>query len=896
MRRAGAVLSVMRRIAAVLLLAGAVALLTFLFRHPSVAHHAQSSRAAGSHALGTLPSGAPTWWTGQIGLAARRVAGRVVMDGQPAGAAVVHLTTDDTSVGDWTLLSLLADDAGRFDFGQIPAGAYHVRAEKPGRVAGDAAVDLRDPDPRPAPDGLVIELGPCAMRVHGTVRDAAGGIVARARMRALQPVNRFLAHAVADEEGRYEVCAPSGPVQVEAAADGYGTGIERATGFADVRVDIDLHPEVVVSGLVLDEDGLPVAGAQVSAETGSRAPGAVTETDAAGRFRLDGLNEFGYAIVARSGDLAAQKSVSPALPGQSVELVLQLGPTATLRGRVVEAGAPLAGAIVAVATVDQGRTYGTALSQADGRFVLAGLPRRLVHLRIESHKLQQPLKLDLSRDSTGEVDSVCEHLATVSGRVTNAGRPVGGAIVYMNANRPGQPRAFAQADGTFEIAGVEPGAYELGADGWQDPPGIARAISVEVGARDIGDLVLELGPGATIAGEVVDSDGAPVAGATVSAYRTRLSDFGTATTGRDGRFLVPLLAGHGDYRLDVTVRDKHFQSSEELPKVPVPDENSHVTGIRIVGSFGHLTISGRVSRAGAPAAGIEVKASTGRFIVSATTDASGAYALTDLVPGTYYLMFTTGRSSPLAHRDRVAAGATGVDVEIPVTGSLQGTLVGFHDLATILLSNDRPGAFAHNVEGSFAISDIVPGTYRVTATTEDGHSGSAQVTIAADAVAHVTLTAGGVTEIDGVVTTWLTGEPVGGAYCRWQGDPPEASSGERMVRADAAGRFSMSVPSGRGRVMCYGGLEVRREILDLTHQSTVHVEVQLFVLSGRLRSRVRALPADRILAIDGIRVDGVSTEVITAFLAEHEPGIAIPIVIEHDGVERSTEITLEPAP
>lgn len=115
------------------------------------------------------------------------------------------------------------------------------------------------------------------------------------------------------------------------------------------------------------------------------------------------------------------------------------------------------------------------------------------------------------------------------------------------------------------------------------------------------------------------------------------------------------------------------------------------------------------------------------------------------------------------------------------------------------------------------------------------------------------------------------------------------------MTSDSAGRFSMSVPSGRGRVVCGGGLEVRSRALDLTHQATARVEVQLFVMKGKPRSQVRELPADRILAIDGIRVDDVSTQVLMAFLAEHEPGVAIPIAVERDGVERSTEITLEPA-
>src|SRR5262249_31443728 len=157
----------------------------------------------------------------------------VAFEGQPVAGAVVRVTTGAMNLGDWTLASLPADRAGRFDFGPVPAGRYHVRAEAPGRVAADEVVDLRQPDPRPLPAALGLELLPCHMRVHGTVRDGAGGVIARARVRAASFEFANLANAVADDQGHYTVCARTGTVQVDAAADGYGAAFVRATGTSD---------------------------------------------------------------------------------------------------------------------------------------------------------------------------------------------------------------------------------------------------------------------------------------------------------------------------------------------------------------------------------------------------------------------------------------------------------------------------------------------------------------------------------------------------------------------------------------------------------------------------------------------------------------------------------------
>src|SRR5262249_7242232 len=153
-----------------------------------------------------------------------------------------------------------------------------------------------------------------------------------------------------------------------------------------------------------------------------------------------------------------------------------------------------------------GRQFGSAVTQADGRFAIAGLPRRNVRIRVENHKLVDLETLDLSAGDK-ELDLVCEHLATVSGRLTQSGRPVAGARLHLQTSRTLEE--YSEPDGSFRIAGVEPGTVVLTADS-HDPPGIAPETKLEVGKADITSLQIELGKGASIAGEVVGSDGAPV--------------------------------------------------------------------------------------------------------------------------------------------------------------------------------------------------------------------------------------------------------------------------------------------------------------------------------------------------------------------------------------------------
>jgi hypothetical protein len=86
-------------------------------------------------------------WVGQPGIAARRVAGRVVHDGNPVPRAAVRLATRELLIGEHTLRAATTGDDGRFEFRGVPALRYNVVAQAEGLAAGYEAVDLRLPEP-----------------------------------------------------------------------------------------------------------------------------------------------------------------------------------------------------------------------------------------------------------------------------------------------------------------------------------------------------------------------------------------------------------------------------------------------------------------------------------------------------------------------------------------------------------------------------------------------------------------------------------------------------------------------------------------------------------------------------------------------------------------------------
>lgn len=880
-----------------------------------VAQRAPSARPARG------PVVVPFAWLGQRGVAGRRIAGRVLHAGQPVAHAIVRLTTEELHVGEWPVAEVEADDAGHFDLGPRPATRYRVVAHADGLVAAGASVDVRALDPRPAPDALTIELLDCDVVVSGTVRDSGGGVIVGARVRAGTYASEF-STTVSDAEGRYHLCVSAGPIHIEAGADGYGTELRHTRGRREARMDFALSPELVIAGRVVDGEGTPVEGAVVVAATNGHDPGTVAETIADGRFRLDGLVDGTYLVIARADDRAAEKSVKLAAGGASEDLVLTLEPRAPLAGRVIAGGQPAGGATVVVTSVDGPWKLGSAVSQADGRFSMAALPRGTVKVSVEGHKLVSPdatLDLAVVRD----VELVCERLATVSGRVLRDGKPVARAEVHLYQGPMRPHRVVAHDDGTFEIEGVAAGSYQIYAQSIARGALMARR-PLEVGARDMGSLVLELDLAASIAGIVVDATGSPVAGVAVRFARD--DDQGSDVTAADGTFLVTGLAGSGDYRAQVSsspVEAARYRppSGQRFPVVHVADGTSRVTGVRLAIVRGTLEISGHVVRRGKPVVAANVYASSATGGTHAQSGPDGSFVLGELVAGTYQLAVEGPGGiggTPLV----VEAGAKDVRIEIPPGGAVEGTLRGFLGATQVTAVGTMGRMYAAAVtDAKFSIADIPAGTYDMHAVAANGGHGTARVTVATDEIARVTVQAGATAKVTGVVTDWRTGAPVAGAYCGWT---IEGAAMNQQVMSDPSGAFAFGVPAGPIRVYCNvlsaPSSPAHEVTVDLAPNASARIAVELVVGrrgryamigvslegGGSLPLRIVGLGTaagasgirvgDIVVGIDGRSVVGLDARAASFLMAVRDANEPARVTVERDGAELSFDVAPEPQP
>lgn len=407
-----------------------------------------------------------------------------------------------------------------------------------GITALGRVVDARD---QPLEDATV-ELWPSA---------ASGGNPRRASGFGRVPVGS----ATSDREGRFRFAAvPEGVYDVEARRAGYAAvqvpGVEVVGAEAsDARIPTDdapagsaeevveigtvvLFPGARVEGKVVDQDGEAVAGVGIAAvpqaSGGLRVPRRrdreprVT-SDANGRFVLDDLPHdtlvqlFTVHPTYGAADPTFVRTPTPEL----VILEVATGEAARrLRGQVLgSTGAPLAAARVSV-VVQSANVHRSMATTTDvqGRFELTLESSGPVEV-YASGPGHRPATVEVEDPDAG--DEVILHLepgATLVGRIVGPrGEPVIGARILASPRGgiTGTNTQLGESDGEgrYRLDGLGPGLHDIEVRHPSFRP-LRQEVEVELG-ETVADL--ELAPGLSISGQVVDERGTAVSGAVVRA-------------------------------------------------------------------------------------------------------------------------------------------------------------------------------------------------------------------------------------------------------------------------------------------------------------------------------------------------------------------------------------------
>jgi uncharacterized surface anchored protein len=360
--------------------------------------------------------------------------------------------------------------------------------------------------------------------------------------------------AATDSEGRYEIanlgpgnyapsCEKSGYISTtQQSGKANGTQVRVAEGQEAADINFSLQRAGVISGKVTDEDGEPIVNATVQAtvriyrQGHTQLAGLVTvKTDDLGAYRLHDLRAGRYYVQADKRPQTGQPGLhfAPSLyPGvtslsdaQSVQVTggvdapginFQLKDSAvyTVSGRVMDirTGQPVSNSVIAVRLSGMISTGATnAVIGANGVFRIPDLTPGRYSLQFSTQGPSGRIGGSKTVEVNGDVSDVTLTIgpgATIKGRLQAEGGdlPAQVQVQLIGASSEGtSDNAIAggrtQSDGTFELANVEPGDYDLRVQQATAGPGAALTAffvrDINVGRQNIGDGYVNVPDGST---------------------------------------------------------------------------------------------------------------------------------------------------------------------------------------------------------------------------------------------------------------------------------------------------------------------------------------------------------------------------------------------------------------
>ena len=487
-----------------------------------------------------------------------------------------------------------------------------------------------------------------------------------------------------------------------------------------------------------------------------------------------------YQIRIRNDDLSQTSTNATIIAGQETQQTLRLAKVLSLTGKVVdESGNPVNNASVALQAVSEKGAGGSrsgfdmpapdewkhATSDAKGEFKVGGLKPGKRDITVTHQDFASTNRiLDVIEGKLSLEPFVMMKGLKISGSVLEAdGKPARNIAVEatvqvtasdartMRRSFSGSKRAEVGENGTFAISGVDPGKYRLQFTDTESRQTEATLESVEAGTDD---AMVSLSRKHAITGTVTDAAGKPLKGArfqatkqqggqTMSFFSFRSGEEGENTTDAAGNFTLNLREGA---KYVIT-----FTSPSLLPQKSVVDLSAGAkpgAPLKIVMMPGYKVTGIVVGKQGKPAAGLDVRASSGGYedmfsgmyeglsedngdegeTSSAArpkpTDAQGRFSLDGVPAGVVKLNVfarTDGQQKLVASKEVMVAKdkPTDVRVELPEMGSVKGHVLDadgkpLEGCQVMLMCPANPMS-QHNAEtddkGAFQFTDVAAGKY-----------------------------------------------------------------------------------------------------------------------------------------------------------------------------------------
>jgi RNA polymerase sigma-70 factor (ECF subfamily) len=458
----------------------------------------------------------------------------------------------------------------------------------------------------------------------------------------------------------------------------------------------------VVGRVLLLPDRTPVEGAVVKLLGGGQSqdvapfpkPSTAT-TGANGVFRIAGFRPGFYTFEAKA-ERRVPRTFNVTMPADAgvdgIEVLF--GGGGSVEGRVYGANGPIAGVVLAINPFGKsgGPGVGACITDAEGRYRFEGLPADRYSVEVRSpEQCRQSASVDVASDQTSRLDFGTS--TWLVGRLTDAGRPVVGAIVRVTRSAGGYRHAQAETDktGAYRIDAIESGESELGVQVLHGEQFAVNVRTVTIAAGE-NHADVTFGEG-ELSGELSGRTFAKSSGAALGPNDVQITLYaliekaegvwtpgGYAAMGfadangafrircvRPGRYRLfgdAKRPGLGRGQIDVEVAYGQRLTGVELA---LPDAAPRDTTPSVAFLAGKLT-----DAEGRPMSGTSVTACSSSDASrkrGGVTDEAGRYRIDRLEPGAWIVEVHDFRTSGFATRLRettIALGANALDLRLPI--------------------------------------------------------------------------------------------------------------------------------------------------------------------------------------------------------------------------------------
>lgn len=428
---------------------------------------------------------------------ARSLGGQVVGEaGQGLAGARVYAVSRKVPLS----AEAVAGADGSFTLKDLGEGPFYVLASAPGYLP--TVEPLVEAGTRP----VSLRLEPTrTLEVHVTRKGVP--MAATVRLKA-----DHLARELQAEGGvaRFEQLYPD--ELVVSAEAGRLAAVPRTLTLSErvTRVNLELEEAGALLVTVVDEAGQPVPSPELVLSTGRGRPvrSLKLSNGALGQFGALAVGDYvleGHAKGFRDAQLPVRIK-----PGETA-LELELTRATIITGQVLDPyGRPAPHVSVLVQP-----TGDTQSADEEGRFTVA-VPTPGLYVLHAHHSQWGGGEVKVTAPADGVALNL-EPLAALEVTVQSEGHRVEGADVVMVVDKEGIFRSDTSSgpDGVVPMRGLPPGTYSVLVTHPDYLSSEPQKVTVEDGQTQ--HLTVTLAPGASLRGEVVDTRGAPVAGAAVSA-------------------------------------------------------------------------------------------------------------------------------------------------------------------------------------------------------------------------------------------------------------------------------------------------------------------------------------------------------------------------------------------